>query len=62
MTYLNEPWTVKPRRIRPFQIAHSHIAVKFSENEISSLLFSSLEKQLEIYFNFFTALKAVKIS
>ena len=33
-----------------FQIAHSHIAVKFSESEISPLLFSCFgKKQLEIY-------------
>jgi len=37
----------------PVQIAHSHIAVKFSESKNSSLLFFKLKKAVEIFINFF---------
>jgi len=36
-----------PLRVLPVQIAHSHIAVKFSESENSSLLFLSFKKAME---------------
>ncbi len=36
----------------PVQIAHSHIAVKFSQSENSSLLFLYFKKAME-FFNFF---------
>ena len=38
----------QPKRSLPFQIAHSHIAVKFSESEIS-LCFSIHWKAREIF-------------
>ena len=39
----------------PVQIAHSHIAVKFSQSENSSLLFLYFKKAME-FFNFFCSL------
>ncbi len=38
-----------------FQIAHSHIAVKFSQSEISPLLFSALKKARKIYLHLLVA-------
>ena len=40
-----------PLRVLPVQIAHSHIAVKFSQSENSSLLFLYFKKAME-FFNF----------
>ena len=45
----------------PVQIAHSHIAVKFSESKNSSLLFSALKKARKFFFIFFVASIATKI-
>ncbi len=44
-----------------FQIAHSHIAVKFSESENSPLLFFKLKKAVEIFYKLLCAVKATKI-
>ena len=45
----------------PVQIAHSHIAVKFSESKNSSLLFFKLKKAVEIFYKLLCAVKATKI-